>query len=508
MPDSYDWMQPGDYSWMNNSQYSNGGDAGPQDNPGYAMWGLGNMSSPWAQETGFQGNPYLTGGTWDSPESVFNPEYQQYLQNNNYTFAPGYSGADPLSSLFKNGNYQGTKQVTSGDSVFGTVMNTLGSAFLGGAMGPGGALGLGGTASGALGGGVFGGMTGGAQGALRGAVTGGLTGSNPAQLAGIENQGLQKMFNSGLGGTTSALLGGSSLPQALTAGATSAGVSGLKAFGGKTGSFMSDIFDKFSGDGELGDLPGNMVTGNDPYNATPEQYSDEGARFDTSAGLPYGYAPQGQGNSSLPDQQAQSFSPSSFSMPNMGDVGGFVGNHLGDLATGLYGIYNNRRQQKALSGQMNQMQDWYNKNSATNQTAMKTLQDLYSNNSPYAAQLRNKLTAQAAATGRRSNISGRETQMQAALADKYASILPQLTSMQNQQNSMGSALAQANMQAQQQRALLQNRMMGNILNMGNQTGAFKGLGSLFGNGGTQEIPYNYGNVSGSDMFGYKGAGGF
>ena len=500
MPDSYDWMQPGDYSWMDNSQFTGGGDAGPQSNPGNTMWDLSSMAGPWAQESGFTGNPYITNGlAGDAGDgaTVFNPEFQNYLQKNNYTFAPGYGGGGTLSSMFQNGNYGGTKQVTSGDPLFGTVMNTLGSSFLGGPFGPGSALGLGSAGAGALGGGVYGGMTGGPTGAVRGAVTGGLTGSNPAQYAGIENKGLQNMFNSGVGGTSSALLGGSSLPQALTAGAMSAGTAGLNALGNKGGSFMSDIFDKFSGGDELGDLPGNMVTGNDPYNATPEMYSDQGARFDNSAGLNYGYAPQSQESSMLPDQQAQSFSPSNFSMPNMGAVGGFVGNHLGDLATGLYGIYNNRRQQKALSGQMNQMQDWYNKNNETNQTAMKTLQDLYSNNSPYAAQLRNKLTAQAAATGRRSNISGRETQLQAALADKYASVLPQITSMQNEQNRMGSALAQANIQAQQQKALLQNRMMGNILNMGNQTGAFKSLGNMFSN-----LPYN------NDLSGYNYGGGF
>ena len=495
MPDSYNWMQPGNYDWMQTGNSYGGGDAGPQDNPGNSMFGLESMAPTWQNETGFQGDPFVNyGGSAEQGfNTAFNPEYQQYLQNNGYTFAPGYGGGGTLSSLFKNNQYQGTKQVTNGDQPFGTVMNTLGSMFLGGPMGPGEALGLGGTGAGMLGGGVQGGMTGGASGALRGAVQGGLGGANPAGMVGIENPTLGQAFNRATGSTVGAIARGASGREALQAGLGSALNSGLNA----AGSFVGDMFSQFGGDDEFGNLPGNMVTGDDPYNATPEMYSDDGARFDNSADFSYGYpAQQSNGSSELPQQQPLGFSPMSanFSMPSMSSAGNFIGSNFGELATGLYGIVNNRRQQKAIGNQMNQMQAWYDKNAQTNQTAMKTLEDLYSNNSPYATQLRNKLTAQAAATGRRSNLAGRETQLQASLADKYASILPQLTSMQNQQNSMGSALAQANLQAQSQRGLLQNRLMGNLLNMGNQTGLFKGLGNMFN-------PYN------NNLSGYNNGGG-
>lgn len=552
----YNWVQPGNYDWIQDGAEVGGGDAGPQPNPANTMFSFGSMAPIWANETGFTGSPTIPVGSWDDPSQSTNPEYLQYLQNNGYTFAPGYNGGGTLSSLFKGGQYQGTKQVTGGDQPFGTVMNTLGSMFLGGPMGPGATLGLTGGAAGALGGGIQGGMTGGAQGALRGAVQGGLGGSNPAGMVGIENRDLSNIFNSGVGNTVGALTNGASGQQALQAGLGGVLTTGLNS----AGSFVGDLFNQFGGD-EFGNLPGNMVTGNDPYNAIPEMYSDEGARFDNSADFSYGYRPQGaevglnQTDQNLfssfntpgfnaPQQQPTGYSPmSSFSTPSMSDVGGFVGNNLGNIVTGLYDVYNNRRQQKGISNQINSvqqantqnnadmqkwydqnntaMQNWYNQNTAANQTAMQSLQDLYSNNSPYATQLRNKITAQAAASGRRANTAGRETQLQAALADKYASVLPQITNIQNQQNGLQAqlaaqqnaqlaammqqrnsqmpALAQLNLQAQQQRGTLQNSLMNDLLHLGNKTGAFNSLANMFNSKGPADT---------YDLSGYNDGGGY
>ena len=127
----------------------------------------------------------------------------------------------------------------------------------------------------------------------------------------------------------------------------------------------------------------------------------------------------------------------------MGNIGNFVGNNLGDIATTLYGIYNNRKQQRSIGDMMG------------------GLQGLYGQNSPYATQLRNKLTAQAAQRGTRLNTGGREVQLQAALADRAAQSMPALFQMQ------------------QAKGQLQNSMGSNLLGMFNKMGGIQGLQNLF-----------------------------
>ena len=185
----------------------------------------------------------------------------------------------------------------------------------------------------------------------------------------------------------------------------------------------------------------SMIVGQDaPQMSTPwsTMQSQSPNMVGSSAGM---FSPNG-GEYTQPTATAQSFS-----MPSMGQVGNFVGNNLGNLVTGLYGMYNNRRQQGQIRDQM------------------KGLEGLYSQNSPYAQQLRNTLNARAAATGKRSNVAGREVQLQAALADKASSMAPNLYQMQQ---GMGT---------------LQNRELMNLLAMGKDTGLFKSLGSLFQSGG-------------------------
>ena len=91
------------------------------------------------------------------------------------------------------------------------------------------------------------------------------------------------------------------------------------------------------------------------------------------------------------------------------------------------------------------------------------LQNMFTQNSPYAQQLRAKLNAQAAASGRRSNVAGRETQFQAMLAEKAASTLPQIANMQN-------SLMQNQLQMQQQQGRLKNSNMNDVLNFAKQSG--------------------------------------
>ena len=148
-------------------------------------------------------------------------------------------------------------------------------------------------------------------------------------------------------------------------------------------------------------------------------------------------------------------------------MGNFALNNVGDLASMLYGFYNNRRQQKALGQQA------------------AGLQSLYGQNSPYAKQLRNTLNAKAAATGRRSNVAGRETQLQAMLADRAASMAPTL------------------MQLNQARGSLKNNNMNMLLQGANKMGLFSGLGNLF----KDQNPYsNYSMLNNTSDYNTLGIG--
>jgi hypothetical protein len=285
------------------------------------------------------------------------------------------------------------------------------------------------------------------------------------------------------------LAGGKSGSEALKGGLTGAALSGINSVGS---SVMTPYLNSLKGwlgdsgsvagagaDPEFDSLMGSGGDMSEQTDVSPNRYaemvtgSDGMETFNPDFG--FGGDQLSSAFSGAPDQRALSSGQSDFSLASiLGDAGGRLGNfalnNAGDLASMLYGFYNNRKQQKALGQQVS------------------SLQGLYGQNSPYAAQLRNKLNAQAAQTGRRSNVAGRETQLQAMLADRSASLAPTL------------------MQLNQARGGLKNNNMNMLLQGANKMGLFSGLGSLF-NGGTSTIPYNNGNVSGSDMFGWKGSGG-
>jgi hypothetical protein len=148
----------------------------------------------------------------------------------------------------------------------------------------------------------------------------------------------------------------------------------------------------------------------------------------------------------VPNMKIQSLSDLA-SSPSLANAGKFIGNNAGDLGSMLYGMYNLQRQKK----QMSQM--------------MGGLQGLYSPNGAYATQLRNTLQAKDAASGRRSDYGGRETQLMAELAGKNAALMPSMFQMQNGQNSMG------------------NNQMNLFLQGMNKLGGWDGLKTLFNSGG-------------------------
>lgn len=343
------------------------------------------------------------------------------------------------------------------------------------------------------------------QGGISGGLGGAASGLNLAGDMGITTPYLNSGVNTAIGGTTRGLASGNNLQDSLTSGITSGALTG----GNKAmDDFFRGLWDQYSGNNNAGYTVSPEMNASYPTSwadngsdalrkagigsyqqsfAPPSSLAYQGNNTDFLAGLPAlsanpaanasyggGYKPPGVGvleqaglrpeasyappgspvqgdasqalfNSVVPNTTQESTkSASSFSLPNASQLGSFASNNAGALAQMLYGIYNNRRQQGALQAQM------------------AGLQGLYGQNSPYAAQLRNKLQAQAAAQGKRTNTDARETQLQAMLADRAASLAPNLYQMQ--QGQMG----------------LQNSLFNNVLNQGTK---LKGLGGLFGLGG-------------------------
>jgi len=214
--------------------------------------------------------------------------------------------------------------------------------------------------------------------------------------------GIGKTVNAGIGGAlSSAARGGNALQGGLSSMATT----GLNSLGGNMASSFGDLWNSFSegGDTEFDQLQGSGGDMSGQTDVSPNTYDENSPSFRYGGDF---------SQLSSPNQQtlSQTASPMSlgFSLPsNLGSsIGGYLGNNAGDLASMLYGFYNNKKQQRALQGQQQQSQQ--------------SLESLYGQNSPYATQLRNTLQAKAAAGGKRLNTSGRETQLQAMLADRSA----------------------------------------------------------------------------------------
>lgn len=492
-----------------NNLYGSMGYDGDGDGFNYS----GDMSNPWMEQAGWNES--------SNPNWSLTPTQNAMSSFDNYTFnwQPQGGQAGLLTAFDPQGNQYGTYQQKDEDNFTklmgmvapmvatggfgGALSGMFGGGFLGGAAGYGLASG----SMTAAQGGDFG------KGFLGGAVSGGMqglsaTGSSPASMAGINSPALAKMFNRGVGGTLGSLASGNSGSDALKSGLTGAALSGINSVG-KTA--MSGYMDSLKGwlgtgtstggDAEFDALQGSGGDMSMQTDVSPNRYDEflMGPDGMETYNPDYRFGgDQMMDSFSSPDQSVQSSTGQpNFSLQSvLGDVGSRVGNfalnNAGDLASMLYGFYNNRRQQRQLQQPMNNMSNQVNQ--ATTQ-----LQNMFTQNSPYAQQLRAKLNAQAAQSGRRSNIAGRETQFQAMLAEKAASTLPQIANMQN-------SLMQNQLQMQQRRGQLQSSLGSNTISLLGKMGAFNGLANMFGPS-TSTIPYNNGNVSGSDMFGWKGSGG-
>lgn len=495
--------------------------------------GAGDLGMLQGEQTGgFNGPWWAADGTDANGNSMYGGPSQSALdafKGYNFNYTPEANGGGVLNAFDPSGKSYGSFR-QKGDDTFTQLMGMVAPAVA--TWGFGGAL-SGMFGGGALGGGLGHGLASGSmsaaqggdfgKGFLGGAISGGLQGlaagtpavmgNNPsayvpatpgsslAGAAGITNPTLAGMFNRGTGSALGALASGGSGSDALKSGLTGAAMSGINSVGK---SVMTNYLDSFKswlgegstpalgGDAEFDALQGSGGDMSDQTDVSPNRYAEmiTGSDGMDTYNPDYGFGgDQFVNNFSGPDQSIQSVGQPSFSLPSIfGDVGSRVGNfavnNAGDLASMLYGFYNNRKQQKALQGQMNQV------NQATTQ-----LQNMFGQNSPYAQQLRNKLNAQAAQSGRRSNLAGRETQFQAMLADKAAGTLPQIANMQN--SMLG---------AQQAKGRLMSSNMNDILNFAKSSGligmAGQGLKGLFNNNTYTGGGYNMTGVQnpyGSDV---------
>ena len=169
--------------------------------------------------------------------------------------------------------------------------------------------------------------------------------------------------------------------------------------------------------------------------------------------------------------------------PSTAQSGGSGGDLFTNLGTGLAGLYTGYQANKAASN---------NANAINGQIS--SLSNMYGQNSPYAAALRQQLARKDAASGRNSQYGPREAQLQALLADKAASTAGTIGNLSTQAQSANTASQTA--RAQQLAQLLklgQSSGLGNYLQ--------QGLGQLFGNsgGGSFDMPAQYQN---NDEYGY------
>ena len=235
-------------------------------------------------------------------------------------------------------------------------------------------------------------------GAVQGAVGAAIPGYNIGGQVGIENPGLQNVFNRGLQGATSAAIGGGDVLR-----------SGVSA---ATPSILASLGNLFGGNEmpDTGTLGGTMQDGSGESSVTlggqrtPDQQAANYQALD--AGVPTSMQSQ------LSDAPASSSSAASTGVPQQaGSIPGWAQAISG--AMGMYSAYDNQRRAREM---------------------MKGLSGLYSSNSPYAKQLRQKLERQDAARGRRSDYAGRETQLAAALADRNMAMTPTMANLQGMQN--------------------------------------------------------------------------
>lgn len=213
----------------------------------------------------------------------------------------------------------------------------------------------------------------------------------------------------------------------------------------------------------MGGMIGNALTG--PFGGVIGLANAFGAGIPT-----LGESIANQGGYSGGQGYGTGFSEANMASPS--DVFGTFSNGLGSLAS-LYSLYNGAK----------------NADNYTN-----SLSSMYGQNSPYAQMLRQKLERQDAAGGRRSNVGGREVELQARLADAASRVSGSV--MQGNQNSFENKMKMA------------QQLAGMFSKNGPMTNMYNGLSSMFSGPQTQ---YGAGlnfNSNPFDSFDYTPSFGF
>lgn len=261
----------------------------------------------------------------------------------------------------------------------------------------------------------------------------------------------------------------------LAFGAATAAMGGLGAlYGGVPGGLGeaglaatgAESFPVYSGSATLTDLPafagGGAVT-SPVYGGNLPEFTN----LNLETGLPAGGSGAEFGS---PEQRASDYAGGYGSTDNVTPASvNSGGNPILDSLRQALGFNGSSIQQVSQAGKMGaNLLDLYNnyQNKKRNQGFISNLNSLYGPNSPYAQQLDKSLARAYAASGRRSDVGGRNVELQARLAEMNGRLAPTLNTANNQQG------------------MYQNRMLGSIWDLGNRTGLFDkaatGLTSLFG----------------------------
>lgn len=348
---------------------------------------------------------------------VTGKEYDPYVNQWGGATEQSYQRAEDKG--IDTSNARGAHQVAQ------AIASYYGTAGLGSALGAAGnAAGIGAGAGQVLGGAAIGGGNAWAngqnfmQGAAQGGLGGYLSGIDYAGASGMGdsmNGVFRKGFNGAVGGGLSAGLSGDNVGQGALMGA------GKGVAGG--------LYDSYTGGGDsLGDQQGSLG-GNlrDEFGENTTTIGNNPGQSNANAQVlamgnqaPAGFAAaarqqEGPQESSAVDSFIAALSGGAQK------VGGMNG--LANLASQAMGMYDNNRNRRRAKEQAND------------------LKNLYSANSPYAQQMRQRMERQDAAAGRRSQYGTRETELAAKMADTQARMAPQLQSLYNQESQARFGMA-------------------------------------------------------------------
>lgn len=366
---------------------------------------------------------------YNNVDGKWTPGQSEMVQDQDFKLGDAFKIAAPLLMNFIPGIGTGLSSMFGG----GMLGNVAAGATLGG------------TTS-ALTGGKFG------KGALLGGIGAGLGTAtkmfNPAAKLGIENPTLGKMFNNTLNTAAMTGLRGGDVGKAVGSTLLRDGLN----FAGNT---------MFSGDNKMN---GGMSYGGDgtlslgSFLENPQTFAPAASTRYDDMGMDNDWQ-QNLFGSSLDFGGQQSFAPDGMNIPGNNQTnplmsflrdsmtrGGkqTMGAGLGDMAGSLLGLYQANRARRDMKDQI------------------RGLGSMFGQDSSYATTMRNQLNRRDAAGGRRSQYGPREVELQAKLAEMGQRNIPALQQLYSGQ------------QAQQA------MMMRNLLQLGNQTGLFNGLGKMFG----------------------------